>query len=407
MGKINMMRDILLFFLFSYVCHSQVLTEHDLNFEGYNLKINSIANDGKGNLLIASTVLLRAVSRDSISKGERYNTAIIFITDEKLRIKKHWKMYNFSVDKAVYDTSQNVFWVGGSEKEYSPLRREQFGMWQLAVLCIDANAGTNLKYPIETDFSCNMEDLALKGNALLCTAIKDNNQMKDRTETLMVFEFSATKFDKSKYQPGYKTPILISSVTADTPVPSHNELTSGVFFKDGFYFGATASPSGYVKTEAMRLYQFRDGKLSSENFEPEIYNPYLFFLTNFAITKDKQYLFAYVTAPDKKFFVLEKTDIYFQTLWKIEVPDLQNADFANEVIQMDNGTIAAAGANKDKNWSFYIYDVNGALLKEIDTKMPISLHLSATQSFKENGFICSFSDFEKPMATKILWIKTE
>ncbi|MFT3793102.1 hypothetical protein [Flavobacterium sp.] len=401
-----MKKFLFLLLLFPMAALSQ--TPRKLAFDGYNLRVKSVAKDGKGNFLFATTVLLQKVAgKDSISDKEKYDTAILLLTDENLNVKMHWKNNHFFASKVLYDPAQDVFWIGGSQKEYRPERPDLFGAWQMALYRVDANNKTHPLFPIETDYSCHLSDVWLDGKKFVVSAIKDNGQrFEKRLETAVVFEFSATQMHQTKFQPTFKTPVLISE-TAATTSACHTELTSATLDNGILYFGATTFPFGQGTTEAMRLYQFKNGKLTSENFEPYFKNKYWFNLTNFALTKDRNYWFAYNTAPDEKFFMLEKTDVYLQTVSKIEVPDWQYPDFYNELVQMPDGKIVAAGANKDKNWSYFVYDKDGKLLQEIDTKMPIEWLISATTAISPTEFIGTFSQLKKPMPTQILWLKTD
>lgn len=129
-----------------------------------------------------------------------------------------------------------------------------------------------------------------------------------------------------------------------------------------------------------------------------------YFLTHFSVLKDGNLLLAYVTAAESKFYMLEKTDPYLQTIWQTKVDDLRYPNLANsEVLEMPDGKIIAAAANKDKNWSYFVYGAGGELLREIDTGQSIKSYISFTQPWNEKEFACSFYSLDKkPAPNKIL-----
>jgi|GEM_PF-5326308 len=403
---------LVLVLLFGIGSRGQNVREFTLEYDGYNLQINSIAKDGKGNIVVAATARFKNDPTLSAAQNKDANydvdkTSLILITDENFTIRKAWKHYNFFPAKVTYDSAKEQFWIGGSQQEYDSKRPKLFSQWQMLLLRADAKKLTRDFFPVETEYSCHMEDLVLHDKKLVCTATKDTLDGKSRLETALVFELSPAKFHSAKYQPHLESPNVLNVAKASQSA-SHVMLTSVDLTKDKLLFGATSLPFGHFPTQSIDLYNYAKGQLHSEKFWPAAKTSSFYYLTNFEVLTDGNLLLAYVTHPEKEFYIIEKTDPYLQSVWKKEVPDLRNAYLNNDVFEMPDGKIVAAVANKNKDWSFFIYSPSGELLREIETKQPINSRIALIKPWTENEFLCSFYALDKkPMPNRLLIFKTE
>jgi hypothetical protein len=408
------MKNFLLWFILilSVSASAQSVKEFTLEYEGYNLHILNMAKDGKGNIvLVAKTWFKNDTTATAVEIQDANHDidalGIILVTDEKFQVRKGWKYANFFPAKVTYDAAAEQFWVGGSEQEYNSMRPALFSHFQMVLMRVDIQKLTSKKYVVETEYACRMEDLVFHDKKLICTAVKDTLDGKHRLETAMVFELSASKFHIAQYQPYFESAEILGVETA-AQSSGHVMLTPIDRAGDKLLFGATAFPFGHIPTQSTDLYTYGKKQLTSETFEPAAEHRTFYYVTNFAVLDDGNFLFAYVTSAESKFYMLEKTGRYLQTIWQKKVDDLQYPGFTNHVMEMPDGTIIAAAANKNKNWSCFVYSADGEMLRAIDTKQSIKSNISFMQPWSRNEFVCSFYSTEKkPIPNKILILKTE
>lgn len=392
----------------SCLAHSQPAKEFTLDYKGYNLQIISMAKDGNGNIVLAAKALFKSAADSvKVSATEIDTQGIVLITDETFQVKKGWISNNFFPEKVTYDAAKEQFWIGGSQQEAHPKRPKLFGKWQMVLLRIDAKKMTQKWHPVETEYSCRIGDLVFRDKKLFCTATMDTLDGRLRRETAMVFEISPTQFHKAKYQPYFESPDVLQVARAEQSA-AHVMQTATGWSNNNLTFGATLLPYGRFPTDSIVLYKYGKSQLTAQTFTPAAKHSTFYFLTDFSVLKGGNLLLGYVPAAESKFYLLEKTDANLRPIWQQQVDDLQYPDFTNHVIEMPNGKIIAAAANKDKNWSYFVYGADGKLLREIDTAQPVRNPIACLQPWSDDAFVCSFYSFEKKaLPNKVLVFTTE
>lgn len=396
--------------LVPFVSAAQSTEQHSFSFEGYRMRIVAAASDDKGTLVFAGSIsalegehIKKDALIDSLMEHSQLhdNYCIVLQTDRTMQIKHVTLFYGLHPSALVYDPAKNMFWLGGSRLTYDSERPEMSGKWQITLLRITTATQKMQHSVVETNFSCRLDALLLKDETLQVIAIQDSLEGRQREELPVVLTLSATSFHRQKYFPFLQTPDILGVVKATTPPANHIMLSAPSLTKESSYFGATAFPFGHVPTTGISVYQYKDQKLVQQSFMPDEHNLSLYYLTNCFVTKDANFVLAYIPYPGKKFYILAKVNAYMEVIWKQTVNDLQYPDFYNEVFELPDGKIVAAAVNKEEQWVYFIYSSSGALVQEINSGQPVTLRPAFGRVWKDNTFICIFSPPSGPGASVV------
>jgi hypothetical protein len=382
---------------------AQIVTQHLFNFKGFSLVLKDEASDENDNHMFVGEI--RAIETEAVNRDVKINKlfdllgycsdermGIIITTDKNYKIEKIAK--SFLGEKVLYDKSKKQFTIGANFFDYIKVKDKNFSAWQPVIIQLDLKLNGN-QYFVQKPYSCILDNFVIENNEIILftrSSIRQEDAFKTNGKA-DVIRVTTSKFHTDTERPWIKVLEPISS--NETAANIGRIQLSNVSKVDNAYYFTTSNLDQSSLKQVNHLYQFKNDTLKEILDFPE----YLEFYTNYSdwinineFTTDsaKNYLFLSHEGATKKEMLFSKADADFNTLLSKKIPLNDYADF-NKMQLLSNGTIVILMANNNQTWSYFLYDSNLTLIKEINSTISKEYNQNYLKETANNQIECFFN----------------
>ncbi|MBA3681723.1 MAG: hypothetical protein H0W73_11255 [Bacteroidetes bacterium] len=378
------------------------ITQHRFNFKGFALTINDDVADEKGNHLLVGKIHAsenEEANRDTLInrlfglKGVVYDDkiGILISTDKNYKIIQIAR--SFIGEKIIYNAVKKQFTVGANFFDYLKVGERSFSAWQPVIIKTNIQLKAQA-YFVQKPYSCILKNIFIENEEILILTrsnINDTNNKSD--EKAEVIRVSVSKTHKDEKREWIKVLDIISAT--QTPYEDHGRMEiSEVSKKDNGYYFTTSNLDQSTLKNANHLYRFARNKLTDVAFFGDFlklshnYSDWVNINDFFATQVDNYTSLTHVGA-SKKEITFSVTDTSFNALLQKKIKLNDYADY-DKMLLLPNKNIVVLSVNKTEMWSYYIYDQNMVLLKEINSNVSKKYYPQNLKVMPGNKLECIF-----------------
>lgn len=393
---------IVLFLAFSCTpVTAQTVSKHSFNFKGFSIIINDDAFDENNNHLLVGEI--KAIETEESKRDANINKIFdlkgycndvgmgIIITTNKdyktLQIAR-----SFIGKKAVYNRNKKQFTIGANFFDYLKVDNESFSAWQPIIIQIDLKLkGTT--YWVQKPYSCILTNMVVENNEIIIFTRSrfDRSGFNEKAEVIRV---TTSKYHMDNEKSWIQVLEPLSS--QETTYNDVGRITlSDVSKVDNAYYFTTSNLNQFSLKNINHLYQLKDNKLE----EILYFSDYLEWKTEgssdwinineFVVNSTKNYLFLTHKGATKKEMLFSKTDASFNKLLSQNIPLNDYADF-NKMLLLENGDIIILMVNDKATWSYFLYNSDMQLIKEIISTIPKEYYPNKLKKIENDKIGCIF-----------------
>lgn len=391
-----MIRVLFTFFLFSLnvfvpaLLKSQTLTsvslpkeisQHNFSFKGFALTLNDDVADEKGDHLLVGEI--HAIEKEEVDRDTLINRlfglqgvvyddrmGILITADKNYKIKQIAR--SFIGEKIIYDPIKKQFTIGALFFDYLKVGERSFSAWQPVIIKTNMQLKSQVWF-VQRPYSCILKNIFIeKDELLLFTRSNIDNENNKSDEKAEIIRVNISKNHKDEKREWIKV-LDILSVT-ETPHNDGGRLQiSEVSKKDNAYYFTTSNLNQSNLKNANHLYRFAKNKLVEVSYFSDVlklshnYSDWVN-INEFFVNQLNEYITLTHIGASKKEIQFTRTDSSFNALLQKKIPLNDYADF-DKMILLPNGNILILSVNKTATWSYYLYNHEMQLLKEINSNV--------------------------------------
>lgn len=381
---------------------AKAITQHNFNFKGFALKLNDdVADEKSDHLLVGEIHAIEKEEKDRDTlinrlfelKGVVYDEGmgILITTDKNYKIKQIAR--SFIGEKIIYDPIKKQFTIAALFFDYLKVGERSFSAWQPVIIKTNMQLRSRMWF-VQRPYSCILKNIFIeKDELLLFTRSNIDNENNKGDEKAEIIRVSTSKVHKDEKR-GWINAFDILSVT-ETPHNDKGRLElSEVSRKDNSYYFATSNLDQFTLKNSNHLYRFTKNKLTEISHFADVlkqsqsYSDWVNINAFFATQANNYITLSHIGA-SKKEIQFTTTDTSFNILLQKKIPLNDYADF-DKMLLLPNKNIAILSANTAGTWSYYLYNENMQLLKEIDSGVSNKYYPQNFKSVSNNIIECIF-----------------
>ncbi|MBL7919556.1 MAG: hypothetical protein JNJ40_04530 [Bacteroidia bacterium] len=377
------------------------ITQHSFNFKGFALTLNDDVADEKGNHLLAGEIHAfekEEQDRDTMInrvfelKGVVYDDklGILITTDKNYKITKIVR--SFIGEKIMYDTYKKQFTIGALFFDYLKVDGRSFSAWQPVIITTDITLKARAFF-VQRPYSCILKNIIIEKDKIKIFARSNSNVTDNKSdEKAEVITVSLSKTHVDTARPWIKVLDILSIL--QTPHNDRGRLELSDISKIGndYYFSTYNLNQFNLKT-SNHLYCLTKDKLTEKHSFADVlklsHNFSDWININEFFAAETNFISLTHTGATKKEIIYTKTDTLFNVLLQKKIPLNDYADFYKMSL-LPNGNTLLVAVNKTESWSYYLYDKNMELLKEIDSNISKKYYPQNLQSISNTAIKCIF-----------------
>jgi hypothetical protein len=393
------------------------IKEYNLNFKGFGVEIYDEATDELGNHMLIGNITIQQEQENQReakinealelfgyqNKSSTYsNNEVLISTDQNYNPIKISKTFQSEV--IIYDNITKKFIIGGNFIDYKDIDGKFFSEWQPTLTIVDINH-YGKSFLISKDYRCFLKDIVLDKQILYLFTESTARSSENKNGKLELITIDPTLFHKDKAKPwiNYLDPIAsLLSIYDDDGDLNVSEISK----VNNTYYFSTSNQDYNKQNSKNRIYKFEKNEL----IEQEDYkNAYLLhkdekwlFIKNFKVKSENEYLFLQNIAIRDEITVA-KTNRFFQVKKMKTIKVLGYLSWEN-LIELPNGNSVIFSIGKDKLWSYFIYNSDFELIKEISSSLNENYYPTKMKIRNNNSIQCFFYDHKKLNNNAILQI---
>lgn len=378
------------------------ITQHTFNFKGFALTLHDDVADEKGDHLLAGEI--HAIAKEEADRDTMINRlfglkgivyddkiGILITTDKTYKIKKIVRA--FIGEKIIYDPVKKQFTIGALFFDYIKVEGRSFSAWQPVIIKTDISLKMQV-YFIQRPYSCILKNIFIeKDNIKLFTRSNINNVYNKSDEKAEIITVSTSKTHKDTARPWIKVLDVISIL--QTPHNDAGRLSLSEISKKGDeYYFTTSNLDQFTLKNVNHLYRLNKNKLTEVSYFADVlklshnYSDWVN-INDFFATPDNNYVTLTHIGAGKKEMLFTKTDTSFNSVLSKKIVLNDYADF-DKMILLPNGNVLIAAINKTETWSYFLYDANMVLQKEINSDVSKKYYPQNLKVLSNNRIECLF-----------------
>jgi len=373
-----------LYIVISSPCKGQSLdgieiTQRRFDFKGFALNINDDVADEKGNHLLVGEIHAfekEEEKRDTLInrlfelKGVAYNDkhGILISTDKNYKIVKIAR--SFIGEKIIYDAVKKQFTIGALFFDYLKVDDRSFSAWQPVILTTDIALKAKAFF-VPRSYSCILKNIIIEKDKIKIftrSNINDADNKSDEKAEVITVSLSKTHIDTTR--PWIKTLDILSVLQTPHDDAGRLEISDVSKIGNDYYFSTFNIDQFKLKT-SNHLYCLSKDKLTEKHYFPDVLKLSHNFsdwinINAFFVTAADQYVSLTHIGASNKEITFSRTDTSFNALLQKKIKLNYYADY-DKMLLLPDKNVLILSVNDKKMWSYYLYDEEMKLLKEINS----------------------------------------